>query len=1037
MIKKIAIICTIFWMGLGAKAFSQGEINEPPQLNHEKRFYRADDGKLYVAQSIPIYLHISSSPDKGTDSHLMKSNTASEYTNPMYLSEGLNKFSNPVVYDPDTESKKSGASINFEIYCDATPPSTSSYMEKAPKFTSGGATYYGKGLSFRLESKDNLSGIFDTYISLNDNEYRPLDKIQLEFSSDGEYIIRFYSVDNVGIPEKAEKKEFTVDTTPPSTELSITGTHEWGIFSPDASIVLSSRDALSGVDNIKYRIDGGNEKVYNEDIKVSGLSVGKHTITYYSTDNVENKEKEQVYKFYFDKIPPKISMDVLGGKYEVESTIYVSDRSQIELTANDNKAGIDQIYYAIDNSKEQSYYSPFFLPNKSGVHKISYYLTDLVKNKTDKFSKSFYLDRAAPETNVNLDGSIFKEFNTYIISKDTKISLVSVDLESGVKEIYYSINNSGFTRYADSFSIEKDGLYELQYYAVDRVNNREDKSVMEMKVDNSPAVQEFAVPTRSEKRWFFGGEDSVLVGSANEPFYLIISDSPGKSDNSFLIDLSSANDTLPLMFKEYGKTELTLNLGGEPASFLVNVDGVPPKTSSEFNSSGNFNAGDKTYYGRELNISLSGEDVQSGYPSGLMDIRFSIDGSEFVPYESQIERFYREKTYNLSFYGIDSVGNAEDVNKSEFIVDLTPPSSKQIIEGSFYGNTLSENTALSIKASDNLCGVKNIYYSFDNNQFTPASGNSVKTGFSKLPNGRHTLNFYAEDNVGNKEEMNKFEFFVHKTPPKVNLKIIGNKHERANKIYLSPESRIQLSSPDEQLEIKSINYQINNGSINKFNGSFSLGNKTGNYRLNYYSIDVVDNKTPEQSKNIFLDDAVPKTSHSFNGPTFKDDSKLYLGSKTQIILSASDNESGVAFTQYTVNGGSVNRYTKGTTFNNKGNYKLSYRSVDNVNNVESFNSINFRVDNEGPNIKVTFSVDPQSGSNDLIAILPEDALIYLAANDTESGTNKITYKMGYGEEQLYRDPISGFESGKTYDIQITAVDQLLNKSEKNISIKIQ
>ena len=42
---------------------------------------------------------------------------------------------------------------------------------------------------------------------------------------------------------------------------------------------------------------------------------------------------------------------------------------------------------------------------------------------------------------------------------------------------------------------------------------------------------------------------------------------------------------------------------------------------------------------------------------------------------------------------VDSVGNAEEMHETEFIVDITPPKTKHVISGSYYGNTFSSRTS--------------------------------------------------------------------------------------------------------------------------------------------------------------------------------------------------------------------------------------------------------------------------------------------------------------------------------------------------------
>lgn len=99
-----------------------------------------------------------------------------------------------------------------------------------------------------------------------------------------------------------------------------------------------------------------------------------------------------------------------------------------------------------------------------------------------------------------------------------------------------------------------------------------------------------------------------------------------------------------------------------------------------------------------------------------------------------------------------------------------------------------------------------------------------------------------------------------------------------------------------------------------------------------------------------------------------------------IVLTATDNLSGIAKTEYTVDGGGVQTGT-GFTLSAEGEHTITFRSVDNAGNAEAFRTATVRIDQTAPTIshlfdpsgytdaawtkgdvKVTFTCDDQGGS---------------------------------------------------------------------------
>jgi len=352
-----------------------------------------------------------------------------------------------------------------------------------------GKTIYGKNLVVNINANDETSGVNTTNYSLNGKAYSPYLEA-LNFDKEGQYTLKYFSVDNVGNVETVTEKTFDVDITPPVTTSTISGVNikDENIISLQTKIYFNPTDKLSGVASTFYVIDGGKQKLYNGNIiPLKPLTDGDHTIKFYSVDKVGNKENEQTLSFYLDRTAPITASDVLGDRFIVGDQIYFSGRTKLKLTAVDNKSGVKEVKYSVDDSEFNSYEDPFYLPSEQGFHIVKYYAVDNTENVTsgDKGVGSgyqeyklsvdkIYVDLTGPSLNHSISGSKFYTRDTTFIGPKTKIKLTAKDGESGLQYISYSINDAQKeTTYSTPFVVNvPSGLHKIEYFGYDNVNNR-------------------------------------------------------------------------------------------------------------------------------------------------------------------------------------------------------------------------------------------------------------------------------------------------------------------------------------------------------------------------------------------------------------------------------------------------------------------------------------------------------------------------------------------------------------------------------------
>jgi len=536
----------------------------------EKKSYEDSTGLLYWNKKVPVYLHLSSSPDK--QGKLLKSKIHKKYTNPFYFdTEGINYMRTR--YAVDTSSKKTiypHIEILWEVYADGKPPVSKISFNGAKKYVFNNKTYYGKGLKIKLSAKDAGSGTETIYYSVNSNDYKSYNNEISPKTDDEKCELKYYAVDKVGNIEdvKKNKVEFFIDEVPPETYHNVTGIDlERNIISLNTKIYLDASDSKSGLKATYFKFDDGPYMVYRGSVlPLKQLSEDNHTLTYYSEDNVGNKEEPKTFSFFLDKSAPILTSDVLGDRFVINNQIYFSGRTKLKLTAVDNKSGVKEVKYAIDNSAFNSYEKPFYLPKKPGYHIIKYYAVDKMNNNTGigsnnyknyKYStKKIYVDLVGPTLTHSFTGKRFYTRDTVFLGKNSKIRLSANDAESGLQYISYSVDGvQKETIYKTPFSLAGNGKHLVEYFGYDNVNNRNIRSFYVMVDENPPEPSyTFSVePYREENGLkvypsyvmiYLSGSDRM---TGTEKIYYSVNGSPEKLYTSPLSGFVKGKNVLKFM----------------------------------------------------------------------------------------------------------------------------------------------------------------------------------------------------------------------------------------------------------------------------------------------------------------------------------------------------------------------------------------------------------------------------------------------------------------------------------------------------------
>ena len=448
------------------------------QPKYEKKVYVAPDGKMYINRDLPVYLRLSTSPDENSKSYLLKSEETTKYANPMYFdTEGYNTFRSPSAVDTVTKQVVYPIrDIIFEVYSDSKPPVTNIDFGGVKTYEKENKLFVNGMVTVTLKAHDVTSGLENIYYSLDKSPYKIFSE-PLKLEAEKEFVLKYYAVDNVGNVEDIHELILNIDKSKPKTSYEVSGDLYENILSTRSKIMLKSDDASGiGIEGIYYSIDGAPEKKYIAPVQGAYLSQGDHKISFYAKDRVDNVEAENVYEFYVDKTPPVIVQEILGKSFFAGGKEYSSGRSQLKLTSLDNKAGVKEVFYSLNNGEYIKYERPVMLSNVTGNLTVKAYALDNVNNKTESIESGDkttipYVDLTGPSVKHGFSGPLFVFRDTVYISEKTNVILKAVDTESGLERIEYAIDNNDPEIYKSQFSIAKQGIHKVNVTGYDNVEN--------------------------------------------------------------------------------------------------------------------------------------------------------------------------------------------------------------------------------------------------------------------------------------------------------------------------------------------------------------------------------------------------------------------------------------------------------------------------------------------------------------------------------------------------------------------------------------
>jgi hypothetical protein len=200
-------------------------------------------------------------------------------------------------------------------------------------------------------------------------------------------------------------------------------------------------------------------------------------------------------------------------------------------------------------------------------------------------------------------------------------------------------------------------------------------------------------------------------------------------------------------------------------------------------------------------------------------------------------------------------------------------------------------------------------------------------------------------------------------------------------------------------------------------------------------VDALGNAGASRTVNLAADQTAPNSTLRFEGPQLTRESSILISNATRIVLQANAGAVGGAALEYSLGGGHWQSYTTPFTIKSSGAFELAYRARNSLATLEAAQKQRLIVVSHGPVINVSYSTQVNTAA-DLLQ-LDTGTLMFISAEDSPAGLEKITYKLDDQPPLIYRTPLSGFTPGKTHTITIVAEDLLQNRSEKVVRLVVK
>lgn len=408
----------------------------------------------------------------------------------------------------------------------------------------------------------------------------------------------------------------------------------------------------------------------------------------------------------------------------------------------------------------------------------------------------------------------------------------------------------------------------------------------------------------------------------------------------------------------------------------------------------------------------------AGWNNTPVDVPFTTAGVQSASPASPL-RFTSEGANQTQDVTLTHRDGVITVTSPVINVDMTRPTTSASVTGS--GGEWLTSAQVTLSASDNLSGVANTFYTLNG-----GPTQTYTSEFSVTNNGTHTLRYWSVDVAGNIEQ-NRFSFFKVDNAAPFTMISLGGTVGTNN--WFRTAVQVSLNGFDgEGSGTANTYYSVDGGATQTYAGAFSIDNE-GIHQLTVWSVDNLGNTETQRSLSIKIDGTSGTVQSSLSGVL---GNLNYYTTPVQVTLTASDNVSGVASSNYRIDGGNTNQYSGPFTVSTDGMHTVDYWTIDKAGNISTTSTVSFKIDRTAPVTQVSFS-ENNLGTDGWYRGTVQ---VSMSATDSQSGVQVTQYKIDNGTLKTYTAPFNYSTTG-IHTITYWSVDKVLNtETVKTVQLKI-
>lgn len=396
----------------------------------------------------------------------------------------------------------------FRVYVDMSAP-RSTVVWEGPSYTKDKSVFAHPESVLTIVSQDGISGVARILTRQRTPEQSSGGNAtqfsgRAQYKREGSYTIEFAAIDRVGNEETWKTHEFTIDATPPKTEMimEVAGNKGGEPARPEATkgalfvnsgtqFVLNATDSLSGVKQTEYRINNGPITLYKQPVAVNSKAI---EFSYRSIDQVGNAEAWKTFSVQQDLSPPSLALQRAGFHLEHRGTVYARPGFTLSLNASDSDSGLRQILVSMDGGEFKESSERKFTFQKPGGHLFRARAIDKVGNVTEVNPVQVFIDDTAPVSKLSSTDALVENNGVFLSAIPNRIEITGEDSGAGIERLEISFDGKTFYTLDRAIDLAewKEARRTLYYRAVDRLGNLEPVQKRTIQVKTAgPAVDLF------------------------------------------------------------------------------------------------------------------------------------------------------------------------------------------------------------------------------------------------------------------------------------------------------------------------------------------------------------------------------------------------------------------------------------------------------------------------------------------------------------------------------------------------------------------